>query len=171
MTERMDIVTVQGKPVTLVGEAFHMGHEAPDAVLLDNDLKPVHLSDFRGKVVVISTVGSLDTSVCDVQTRRFNSEAAGLSEEVVILTISMDLPFAQKRWCGAAGVKQVITLSDHREADFGLAYGLLVKESRLLARSVLVIDREGIIRHCQVVKELSEQPDYDEVIEAVRSLT
>lgn len=171
MTERMDVVTMKGGPLTLVGDEFHMGSLAPEAALLDTDLKPVKLSDYRGKVVVISTVPSLDTPVCDMQTRRFNNEASSLSKDVVILTISMDLPFAQKRWCGAAGVEQVITLSDHREAAFGLAYGLLIKELRLLARSVLVIDGEGILRYCQLVKEVSEEPDYDAAIEAVRSLT
>jgi thioredoxin-dependent peroxiredoxin len=170
MTERMDVITARGNPLTLMGNEFHMGHAAPDAVLLDNDLKPVKLSNYRGKVVVISTVPSLDTPVCDMQTRRFNNEAANLSKDVVILTVSMDLPFAQKRWCGAAGVEQVITLSDHRDAAFGMAYGLLVKESRLLARSVLVVDREGVLRYCQLVKELSEEPDYDAVIEAVHGL-
>ena len=170
MSERMDVITMKGNPLTLTGDEFQMGHEAPDAVLLDNDLKPVKLSDYRGKVVVVSTVPSLDTPTCDMQTRRFNSEASNLSDKVVILTISTDLPFAQKRWCGAAGVERVATLSDHQETAFGLAYGLLIKELRLLARSVLVIDGDGIIRYCQLVKELSEEPDYDAVIEAVKQL-
>lgn len=170
MTERMDVVTMKGTPLTLVGDEFRMGHAAPDAVLLDNDLKPVNLSDYRGKVVVVSTVPSLDTPVCDIQTRRFNNEASNLSENVVILTISLDLPFAQKRWCGTAGVERVTTLSDHRDASFGKAYGLLIKELRLLARSVLVIDGEGILRYCQLVKEVSEEPDYDAVIDAVKEL-
>lgn len=170
MTERMDVVTMKGKPLTLIGEGFKMGHVAPDAVLLDNDLKPVQISHYRGKIVVISTVTSLDTDVCDMQTRRFNSEAGKLSDRVVILTISSDLPFAQKRWCGAAGVDQVTILSDYREAAFGIAYGLLIKELRLLARSVLVLDDEGVIRYCQLVNEISEEPDYDAVIEAVRKL-
>ncbi len=170
MSERMDVITSKGNPLTLVGDEFKMGHAAPDAVLLDNDLKPVKLSDYRGKVVVVSTVPSLDTPVCDMQTRRFNNEAGNLSDKVVILTISTDLPFAQKRWCGAAGVEHVTTLSDHRETAFGLAYGLLIKELRLLARSVLVIDGDGILRYCQLVKETSEEPDYDAVIEAVKGL-
>lgn len=170
MTERMDVVTMKGNPLTLMGDEFQMGHIAPDVTLLDNDLQPVKISDYRGKVVVVSTVPSLDTPVCDMQTRRFNSEAAALSDNVVILTISLDLPFAQKRWCGAAGVDRVITVSDHYEAAFGNAYGLLIKELRLLARSVLVIDGEGILRYCQIVKEVSEEPDYDAVIDAVKKL-
>lgn len=170
MTERMDVVTMHGNPLTLAGDEFQMGHMAPDATLLDNDLKPVKISDYRGKVVVVSTVPSLDTPVCDMQTRRFNTEAAALSDKVVILTISLDLPFAQKRWCGAAGVERVITLSDHHEAAFGNAYGLLIKELRLLARSVLVIDGEGILRYCQIVNEVAEEPDYEAAIDAVKKL-
>jgi thiol peroxidase len=154
----------------LTGNAFTMGQPAPGATLLDNDLQPVHLADYKGKVVIISSVPSLDTPVCDMQTRRFNNEAVNLGEDVVILTVSMDLPFAQKRWCGAAGVERVTTLSDHRDAAFGDAYGLLIKELRLLARSVLVIDREGVLRYCQLVKEVSEEPDYDAVLEAVKAL-
>lgn len=170
MTEKIGAITVGGKPVTLVGDEVGMGSPAPNATLLDNALNTVQLSDYRGKIVVISSVGSLDTSVCDMQTRRFNNEAANLGDEVVILTISMDLPFAQKRWCGAAGVEQVVTLSDHREAAFGMAYGLLIKESRLLARAVLVLDREGIVRYCQLVKELGDEPDYEAALSAIREL-
>ena len=170
MAERRDMITMQGNPLTLTGNAFTMGQPAPDATLLDNDLQPVHLADYKGKVVIISSVPSLDTPVCDMQTRRFNNEAVNLGEDVVILTVSMDLPFAQKRWCGAAGVERVITLSDHRDAAFGNAYGLLIKELRLLARSVLVMDRDGVLRYCQLVKEVSEEPDYDAVLEAVKAL-
>ena len=143
MEERPGLITMQGQPLTLVGRPVKVGDRAPEAELLDNDLKPVKLSSFRGKVCLISVVPSLDTPVCDLSTRRFNAEAAGLGRDVVILTISTDLPFAQKRWCGAAGVDQVVTLSDHKETAFGLAYGLLIKELRLLARAVLVVDRQG----------------------------
>jgi thiol peroxidase len=138
---------------------------------LNNELKPVALSDYKGKVVVISSVPSLDTPTCDMQTRRFNSEAANMGDDVVILTVSMDLPFAQSRWCGAAGVEQVVTLSDHRQAAFGEAYGLLIKELRLLGRAVLVLDREGVVRYCQLVKEVSEEPDYEAALAAVKELT
>ena len=171
MAERMDVITMHGNPLTLVGDGFTMGETAPDAALLSNDMKPVKISDYLGKVIIISSVPSLDTPVCDMQTRRFNSEAANLADDVVILTVSTDLPFAQKRWCGAAGVEQVTTLSDHRDTAFGKAYGLLIKELRLLARSVLVLDRKGVVRYCQLVKEVSEEPDYEAVLKAVKKLT
>ena len=170
MAERTQAITLHGNPFTLAGDPIKMGHPAPDVTLLDNDLKPVKLSDYRGKVVVVAAVPSLDTPVCDMETRRFNTEAAGLGEQVAILTVSMDLPFAQKRWCGAAGVEQVVTLSDHREAAFGQAYGLLINELRLLARAVLVLDREGVIRYYQLVEEVSQEPDYEAALRAVREL-
>ena len=170
MEEHSGIVTMQGNPLTLLGKRVEVEDIAPDVELLDNDLSPVKLSSFKGKVCVISSVPSLDTPVCDIETRRFNTEAGGLGEDVVIITISMDLPFAQKRWCGAAGVDKVITLSDHRDAAFGLAYGVLIKELRLLARTVYVLDKEGKISYIQVVKELSEEPDYDAVLNEVKKL-
>jgi thioredoxin-dependent peroxiredoxin len=170
MTERAQAITLHGNPFTLAGEPVRMGNPAPDVTLLDNDLNPVKLSDYRGKVVVLAAVPSLDTPVCDMETRRFNTEAAGLGDEVAILTISMDLPFAQKRWCGAAGVDQVVTLSDHKDGAFGLAYGLLIMELRLLARAVLVLDREGVIRYHQLVEEVSQEPDYDAALKAVKEL-
>ena len=167
MAERPGAATMKGNPLTLIGNELKAGDVAPDLEVLDNDLAPVKLSSFRGKVCIISTVPSLDTPVCDMETRRFNEEAGNLGDDVVILTISMDLPFAQKRWCGAAGVEKVITLSDHREAGFGKAYGVLIKELRLLARAVFVVDREGIIQYVQLVKELTEEPDYGAVLDAV----
>lgn len=170
MQERHGAVTLHGNPLTLVGNEMKIGGKAPDVDLLDNELKPVKLSSFRGKVVVVSSVPSLDTPVCDMETRRFNSEAANLGPNVVILTISNDLPFAQKRWCGAAGVDKVKTLSDHREAAFGQAYGVLIKELRLLARSIFVLDAEGVVRYVQHVKEVSQEPDYAAVIAAVKKL-
>jgi thiol peroxidase len=170
MEERAKAITLRGNPFTLLGKELKTGDAAPDAELLANDLKPVHLSSYRGKVCIISVVPSLDTPVCDVQTRRFNTEAAGLSDNVVILTVSVDLPFAQSRWCGAAGIDKVKTLSDHRTVNFGLAYGVLIKELRLLARSVFVVDQKGIIRHAQLVKEVAQEPDYAAVIAAMKSL-
>jgi thiol peroxidase len=170
MNERAGLITMRGNPLTLIGQEIKPGNPAPDFESLDNELKPVRLSSFRGKVVVISAVPSLDTPVCDMETRRFNSEAAKLSEDIVILTISMDLPFAQKRWCGAAGVDKVVTLSDHREAEFGNAYGVLIKELRLLARAVFVVDADGVVRYVQLVKEVAEEPDYDAVISAAKNL-
>ncbi len=170
MEERKGAVTMRGNPLTLIGTDLKVGDKAPDVELLDNDLKPVRLSAFRGQTVVISALPSLDTPVCDMETRRFNTEATALGADVVILTISTDLPFAQKRWCGAAGVDKVKTLSDHREAAFGLAYGVLIKELRLLARSIFVVDPQGVIRYVQHVKEVAQEPDYAAVIGAVKKL-
>jgi thioredoxin-dependent peroxiredoxin len=170
MTERKNAITMKGKPLTLVGFEPQVGQDAPDATLVANDLSEVKLSSYKGKIVILSVVPSLDTKVCDLQTRRFNEEASKLGPDVVILTISMDLPFAQKRWCGAAGVERVITLSDYRDASFGHAYGVMIKELRLLARSVFVIDRNWKIAYIQRVPELTEQPDYDPVLAAVKKL-
>lgn len=167
MTERSGAVTMRGKPMTLVGEEVKTGMRAPDFTAVDNGLSEVRLSSYLGKVVVISSVPSLDTPVCDLETRKFNQEAEKFGDGVVILTVSMDLPFAQKRWCGAAGVTRVTTLSDHRDATFGMAYGVLIKELRLLARAVFVVDRQGIIRHIELVKEIASEPDYEAALKAV----
>jgi len=170
MEERSGIITMKGNPLTLVGKALKVGDAAPDFEVLDNDLAPVNFDSFRGKVCVVSSVPSLDTPVCDMETRRFNEEAGNLGPNIRVLTISMDLPFAQKRWCGAAGVDKVVTLSDHRGASFGMAYGVLIKELRLLARAVFVIDGTGIIRHIEIVKELTEEPDYEAVLKAAKAV-
>ena len=170
MEERSGATKMKGQPLTLVGKALKEGDPAPDFEVLSNSLSTVRFSSFLGKICIISSVPSLDTPVCDLETRRFNQEAGGLGEEVVILTISMDLPFAQKRWCGAAGVDKVITLSDHRDASFGMGWGVLIKELRLLARSVFVVDMEGIIRYIRIVDDLADEPDYDEVLNIVRTL-
>jgi len=170
MEERSAAVSMHGNPLTLIGKELSVGDSAPDLELLDNDLNPIKLSSFQGKVCVISSVPSLDTPVCDMETRRFNEAAGQLDDNVVILTISVDLPFAQKRWCGAAGVENVVTLSDHRDTAFGTAFGVLIKELRLLGRSIFILDRNGIIQYIQNVKELSEEPDYDAVLEAVQKL-
>jgi thiol peroxidase len=171
MTEHPGAITMKGSPMTLVGDLPEVGQAAPDFEVLDNNLKPVNLSSFKGKICILASVPSLDTPVCDIETRRFNTEAANLSKDVVILTISMDLPFAQKRWCGAAGIDKVITLSDHRSAEFGAAFGTIIKELRLLARAVFVIDRNGVIRLVQLVKEVTQEPDYASVLAAVKQLT
>ena len=168
MSERPSLVTFQGNPLTLLGQEIKVGDKAPEFEALDNGLSPVKLSAFQGKVVIISAVPSLDTPVCDLETRRFNAEAAKLGQEVVVLTISMDLPFAQKRWCGAAGVTHVTTLSDHKEAAFGLAYGVLIKELRLLTRAVFVVDRQGVVRYVELVREITHEPDYDAALTAVK---
>ena len=168
MEERSSQVTMKGNPLTLLGPALKVGDKAPEFVVLNNDLASVKLSAYSGKVRIIASVPSLDTPVCDMETRRFNQEAANFGDDVVILTISMDLPFAQKRWCGAAGVDRVVTLSDHRDASFGSAYGVLIKELRLLARSVFVIDKGGVIRYIQIVREVSQEPDYEAVLKALK---
>lgn len=170
MKERTGLVTMRGNPVTLVGQEVRVGDPAPDCTVLANDLTPVSFSSFRGKVCVISSVPSLDTPVCDTSTRRFNEEATKLGPDVVVLTVSMDLPFAQARWCGAAGVQNVQTLSDHRDASFGMAYGLLIKELRLLARAVLAVDREGTVRYVEIVEEIATEPDYEAVLAAIKDL-
>jgi len=170
MQERKGVITIHGNPLTLIGNPVKEGDKAPDFTVLDNDLNPVNLSAYKGKVCVISSVPSLDTPVCDMETRRFNTEAGKLSDDVVILTVSMDLPFAQKRWCGAAGVTKVKTLSDHRDASFGNAYGVLIKELRLLARAVFVVDRKGTVRYVELVKEVTTEPNYDAVLQAVKKL-
>jgi thiol peroxidase len=163
-------ITIQGNPVTLAGSQPGIGDPAPDVELLGNDMSPVKLSSFRGKVCIICSVGSLDTSVCDTETRRFNEEAGRLGDSVAVVTVSMDLPFAQRRWCGAAGISNVQTLSDHREAAFGTAFGVLIKDLRLLARAVFVLDNDGIVRYTQVVDELTNEPDYEAALKAAKEL-
>jgi len=170
MNERTGIITFKGNPFTLLGPALKAGDKAPDFIVVDNGLAPVSLASYKGKIKVISAVPSLDTPVCDTETRRFNQEAAALPENVVVLTISLDLPFAQKRWCGAAGIDRVTTLSDYQERSFADAYGVLIKELKLLARSVFVIDANDTIRYIQIVPEVTSEPDYAAVIGAVKSL-
>lgn len=160
-------VTMRGNPLALEGPELRVGDKAPEFKVIDNNLAPVGLSDFKGKVVVLSSVPSLDTPVCDVETRRFNVEAGKLGPDVAVLTISMDLPFAQKRWCGAAGVSHVTTLSDHRDANFGLSYGVLIKDLRLLARAVFVVDQSNTIRHIDLVGDITNEPDYESCLKAV----
>jgi len=170
MQERKGLVTLQGNPMTLIGPEIKAGDSAPGFEVTSNSLTPVKLSDYKGKVLIISSVPSLDTPVCDMETRKFNQAAGSLGGDVKILTISMDLPFAQKRWCGAAGVEAVETLSDHKAASFGEAFGVLIKELRLLARAVFVVDRQGVVSYVEIVKEVADEPDYDKVLDAARKL-
>lgn len=167
--ERPGAFDFVGRPVTLVGPEIREGQVAPGFTATGTDLNPVSLEDFAGKVKLIAAVPSLDTGVCSKETRTFNERAAELGEDVVILTLSMDLPFAQKRWCGAEGVERVITLSDHRDASFGEAYGVLIKELRLLSRAVFVLDRENRVRHVEYVPRAVEEPDYDRALAAARA--
>lgn len=161
-------VTLQGEKHTLVGNAVVVGKGAPDFIAVDRDMSPVSFYSLNRCPCLLSSIVSVDTEVCDTQTRRFNQEAAELAEWLRIVTISMDLPFALDRWCGAAGVQEVIMLSDHRDASFGTSYGLLMKELRLLARAVLVVDGDGVIRHKQIVPEVTDEPDYAAAMAAVR---
>ncbi len=170
MSEQAGSVTFKGNPLTLAGNEVKAGQKAPDFVTLDNNLSPVRFSSYLGKVCIISSVISLDTPVCDLETRKFNEEASRMGPNVEILTISMDLPFAQKRWCGAAGVSRLRTLSDHRDAMFGTAYGVLIKELRLLARAVFIVDQKGIIQYKQIVSEVTNEPDYRTVLDALRKI-
>ncbi len=164
----MASITFKNNPVTLLGNEVNVGDQAPDFTVLANDLSPVSLADSKGKVRLISVVPSIDTGVCDAQTRRFNEDASKL-ENVEILTISMDLPFAQKRWCASNGLENVQTLSDHRDASFGEAYGVLIKELRLLARSVFVVDSTNKVTYVEYVSEATNHPNYEAAIEAAKS--
>ncbi|WP_456277997.1 thiol peroxidase [Bacillus sp. AK128] len=164
----MASVTFKGNPITLLGNEVKVGDKAPDFTVLANDLSPVTLSDSKGSVRLISVVPSIDTGVCDAQTRRFNEEAAKL-DNVKVLTISNDLPFAQKRWCGANGIENVQTLSDHRDLSFAEAYGVQMKELRLLARSIFVVDSNDTVTYVEYVGEGTSHPDYDAAIEAAKA--
>ena len=170
MSERTGLVKMKGNPLTLVGSEVKVGDTAPDFEVLNDKLEPVKLSSFKGKVVVLVSVPSVDTPVCDLETKRFNQEAGKLGDDVVILTISMDLPFAQKRWCAAAGVQNVLLLSDHRDASFGNSFGVLIKELRLLARTVFIVDRKGTVQYVQYVQETTQEPNYDDVLRAVNKV-
>lgn len=170
MKERTGIITFKGNPFTLLGSELKVGDKAPEFSVVDNSLTATTLASYSGKIKVISAVPSLDTPVCDTETRRFNQEAAALPENVVVLTISLDLPFAQKRWCGAAGIDRVTTLSDYQERSFASAYGVLIKELKLLARAVFIIDANDTISYIQIVPEVTAEPDYAAAIGAVKSL-
>ena len=169
--KRTGVVTFKQNPVTLIGPDIVVGSQAPDFKAVDNTLQPVTLDSAKGKVQLITVVPSIDTGVCDTMTRKFNEDAAVLPDNVEVYTISMDLPFAQERWCGTEGVENVTTLSDYRDASFGLAYGVLMKDLRLLARAIFVVDRDRTLRYKQVVPEVTEEPDYEPVLECLRNLT
>lgn len=169
MNERTGELTFKGGPLTLLGDRVSVGDTAPDFKLTANNLSPVTLADSAGKVRIISVVPSLDTGVCDQQTRRFNEEAAGLGDKIAILTVSSDLPFAQARWCGAAGVDQVQTLSDHYDMNFGDAYGVHIKELRLDTRAIFVVDSSNKVVHAEYVPEMTDFPDFDSALAAAKS--
>ena len=164
------MVSAKGKSLTLLGPELKVGDKAPDFQVVDNSLSPVKLSDFKGKVVFLSATPSIDTGICDLQAKRFNKMATEVSGDVVILSISVDLPFALARWCGATGSDKIKTLSDYQDWNFGLQYGLLIKETRLLARSVWIIDKNGIIQYIQIVPELPTEPNYDDAFQALKKV-
>lgn len=166
--ERSGAVTIKGQPFTLLGKPLKVGDPAPDAELVANDLTTVKLSDYVGKVRLISVVYSLDTGICDTQTRKFNEEATKLGRDVVVLTVSADLPFAQKRWCGASGLENVITLSDHKAMSFADAYGVHIKERRLTSRAVFVLDRQNVVRYVEYLPEVGSHPNYDAALQALK---
>lgn len=167
--ERPAGTTLKGNPFTLVGPELKAGDQAPDFDVLGGDLSPVNIESYKGKVKVICAVPSLDTPVCDAEIRRFNQEVAGLSDDIAVLTVSVDLPFAQQRWCGAANVENVTALSDHRSTSFGEAYGTLIKELRLLSRAVFVVDAGDTVRYVEYVPEVTNEPDYDAALGAAKA--
>lgn len=165
-----DKITMNGLPAKVAGKDLKTGDQAPDFMLTGNALETVKKMDFDGKVLVISCVPSLDTPVCSLETRRFNMEADKLPEGVIVLTVSRDLPFAQARWCAANGVKKVITASDYRDYGFARDYGVLLEDLGLLTRAVFVVDKEGIIKYIQFVPEVTQEPDYEEVLNEAKKL-
>jgi thioredoxin-dependent peroxiredoxin len=166
--ERAGATTMKGNPLTLIGPELKPGQKAPDFDVVDGSLSAVNLEKTGHKVRIISVVPSLDTPVCEAQTKRFNEEAAKLPD-VDILTVSMDLPFAQKRWCGAFGVDKVKMLSDHRTGSFGSAYGTLIKDLRIESRAIFVLDKDNTLRHVEYVKEVTEHPNYDSALAAAKT--
>ena len=166
--ERTGVVTLKGNPLTLIGPEVKVGDKAPDFSSLKGLGAPITLSDLEGKVKVFNVIISVDTPVCDVQTKRFNEEAANLGDDVVILTLSMDLPFALGRYCAAEGIDKVQTASDYKDASFGEAYGVLIKEHRLLARALFVVDKDDVVRYAEYVPEVATEPNYDPAIAAVK---
>ena len=168
MAERAGVITMKGNPLTLMGNPVKIGEKAPDFTALKTDLSEFKFSATNGKTRIISAVPSLDTSVCATSTRRFNEEAAQLRDDIQIITISMDLPFAQQRWCAAEGISKVVVVSDHRDANFGQNWGELIKELRLLGRAVFVVDKQGKIIYMEQVKDISNEPNYQAALEAAR---
>ena len=163
-------LTFKGSPLTLEGKRLKVGDKMPGFECLDGDMRSVNSSSFQGKVMVISSVPSLDTLVCDMATRRFNDEGGELGSGVSMVIISMDLPFAQKRWCGAAHASHITVLSDHKNASFGNSFGVLIKEWRLLGRAVFVVDKKGIICSIHIINEITDTPPFDTIIKEVKQL-
>lgn len=169
--ERKNIVSFKGNPLTLIGRDIKVGDRAPEFVLPDKSLNQIALKDYAGKVKIISVTPSLDTAVCDMQARKFNEEAVKLGKDIIVFNISVDLPFAIERFCGVAGIDKVIVVSDHRDASFGTSYGVLIKELRLLARAIFVLDKEDIIRYKEIVPEVTNPPDFVIPIDIAKKLS
>jgi len=167
--QRDEMVLVRGMPTALEGRDVRVGQEAPDVRMIAQDMSEIRLSDYRGSVVLLATVPSLDTGVCSMETQTFNERAATMSDDVVVLTVSRDLPTAQARWCGLHGVSDVVVASDYRYGDVGRSFGVELESNGLLARTIFVIDAEGVIRYQQIVPEVTQEPDYDEAIEAAEA--
>jgi len=167
--ERKGVITFKGNPLTLLGQEIKVGDQAPDFTVSSGDLKPVTLGSFKGKTKLISVVPSLDTPVCDQQTRRFNEEAGKLPSDVVVLTVSVDLPFAQGRFCSTAGIDKVQVLSDYKDHSFGLAYGTLIQELKLLTRAIFIIGADDKVQYVEYVKEVTSHPNYDKALEALKT--
>jgi len=163
-------VTFKNNPVTLTGKEIKVGDKAPEFVVLGNTLNPVKLSNYKGKVVILSVFPSIDTGVCATQNRTFNKEAASLSDDIAIIGISNDLPFALGRFCGAEGIDKVITTSDHKDLNFSENYGFLIEELRLLARGTVVVDKEGIVKHVEYVSEVTNEPNYEAALKIAKGL-
>lgn len=170
LQERTGVATLGGNPITLLGPEIKVGDQAPDFKVNKDLMTEVSLADYAGKVKLISVVPSVDTGTCDAQTRRFNVEADKLGEDVVILTISVDLPFAQSRFCGAAGIDKVVTLSDYKNRSFGQAYGVLIKEIQLDQRAIFIVDANDTVRYVEYLSEMSNHPNYEAALEALRAL-
>ncbi|NQX63906.1 thiol peroxidase [Paenibacillus qinlingensis] len=170
LQERTGVATLGGNPITLLGPQIKVGDQAPDFKVNKDLMTEVSLADYAGKVKLISVVPSVDTGTCDAQTRRFNVEADKLGDDVVILTISVDLPFAQSRFCGAAGIDKVVTLSDYKNRSFGQAYGVLIKEIQLDQRAIFIVDANDTVRYVEYLTEMSNHPNYEAALEALRTL-
>ncbi|MCX6647549.1 MAG: thiol peroxidase [bacterium] len=171
MNEHTEIITMRGNPLTLLGDMPDVGGKAPEFSVINNDLGLVNLGTYKGKTLVIASVPSVDTPVCAIETMKFNREVGDSGGDIMVLTISMDLPFALKRFCAAEGIENVVTLSDHRDASFGLNYGVLIKELRLLARVIFIVDKGRVIRYRQIVHETTKEPDYEDVLNALQKIS
>ncbi|MCF6365553.1 MAG: thiol peroxidase [Bacteroidales bacterium] len=163
-------ITFAGNPMPLSGQEIKIGDKAPDFTTVGNDLKPVNFSDYKGKIRIISVFPSLDTGVCALQNKRFNQEAAE-NKDIEIISVSVDLPFAQKRFCGAEGIDAAVTVSDHKDLDFGIKYGFVMEPLRLLARGVIVVDKDDTVKHVEYVSEVTTEPDYEAALKVAKELT